>query len=170
MRLLLLMTLGCYGVTLAHADNLPPLQMLQSLHDAESFKRSKLAPIEVKQILRQVKATAFEIPKSWQKELRARPISLQRITTDVAQHMGMSLEAECCLDTCAFNHPCKASRGKRRTTLGREHERRLGILFALKPPQCPGGGRGRLHQNQRLGNLADLWGLPQLPKAYGQRA
>jgi hypothetical protein len=77
MRLLLLMTLSFCCVSPAHADNLPPLQKLQRLHDAESFQQSKLAATAVQQMLQQIKATAFDTPKSWQKELRVRRISLQ---------------------------------------------------------------------------------------------
>jgi hypothetical protein len=46
-------------------------------------------------------------------------------------------EAEARFDARALDHPGEACRRERRAALRREHERRLLLLFALKPPQCP---------------------------------
>jgi hypothetical protein len=53
-----------------------------------------------------------------------------------AAAFGVLLEREVGFDPHTFHHTGKAGSGERAIPLGREYERRLGILFALKPPQC----------------------------------
>ncbi len=67
---------------------------------------------------------------------RVVPLVGQGVAACVAQHMGMRLERELGFDASTFHHTGKAGSGERAAPFGREHERRLGILFALNPPQC----------------------------------
>lgn len=131
MRVLLLMTLSFYGVALVRADNLPPLQMLQRLHGEESFQQSELAPIEVNQILHQVKATAFDNPKSWQKELRVRRVSLHSVEGLVVQ--GSNL-------LCGATGNCQ-------TWVFRKDRRRWVSLFLGQAPIASGFGFTKLVTN-----------------------
>jgi hypothetical protein len=123
MRLLLSVTLSLWA-TLAHAEILPPLQTLQRLHDAESFRQSKLAPTEVRQILQQIKATAFDTAKSWQKELRVRRISLQSVDGLIVQ--GSDL-------LCGATGNCQ-------TWVFRKDRRRWISLFPNQAPVAAGFG------------------------------
>ena len=67
----------------------------------------------------------------------ARIVSLvrERVAAGVPEHVRMRLEAQLGHRACAFDHASEASRREWRAALRREHERRLGILFTLKPPQ-----------------------------------
>ena len=47
----------------------------------------------------------------------------------------MRFEAKLRINSCPLDHASEAGRGERRATLRREHEWRLGLLLALKPPQ-----------------------------------
>ena len=51
--------------------------------------------------------------------------------------VGVSLEAELCLDTSALHHARKTCRRERRPPPAGEHERRLGILLTLQLAQGP---------------------------------
>jgi hypothetical protein len=61
----------------------------------------------------------------------------ESIAAGVPQHVGMGLEAKARLNARPLHQARKASRGEWRAAFGREHERGLGLLFALKPPQRP---------------------------------
>jgi hypothetical protein len=51
------------------------------------------------------------------------------------QHVRVGLEAQTRFSASPRNHAREACGAERRPTLRREHERRLGVLFALKAPQ-----------------------------------
>jgi hypothetical protein len=53
----------------------------------------------------------------------------------MSQHVRMDLEANFSFSACPFDHACESSGGEGRCPLRREHERRLALLLALKPPQ-----------------------------------
>jgi hypothetical protein len=55
------------------------------LQNAETIAKIKLSPPELKQIVSAVEATAFDAPDSWEKELRARRISLRAVPGLVLQ-------------------------------------------------------------------------------------
>ena len=55
----------------------------------------------------------------------------QRIAAGMSEHVRMRLEAELRLDPCSLDHPGEAGRCEWRSTLGRERERRFGLLLAL---------------------------------------
>jgi hypothetical protein len=85
LRLPTLVTLVFCGLTLAQAGDLPPLSALQHLKNTETFQQAKLTSAEFKQILKQVKSSAFDIPQSWEKELRVRPVLLQSVRGLIVQ-------------------------------------------------------------------------------------
>ena len=61
----------------------------------------------------------------------------QRETTGVPQHVRVNLEGEPGSLASARQHAGKPCRSEGRAALGREHERRLGILLPLQPTQHP---------------------------------
>jgi len=61
----------------------------------------------------------------------------QRKATGVAQHVRVNLQGEAGSLASALQHAGKPRRCEGRAALGREHERRLGILLPLQPTQRP---------------------------------
>ena len=57
------------------------------------------------------------------------------VAAGVPQHVRMGFEPQLRFGPCALDHAGKPRRGERRSPLRGEHERRLGLLFALEPPQ-----------------------------------
>ena len=53
----------------------------------------------------------------------------------VAQHVRVDLHIEAYSLTSALDHRLKATLGEWRAAFRCEHERRFGVLLALKPPQ-----------------------------------
>jgi hypothetical protein len=72
--------------------------------------------------------------------------------TGVPQHMRVSLEAQAGALTSALDHAGKAGGREGRAALGPEHERRLGLLLALKPSQGPQSSQFRVKSSS-------LWSL-----------
>jgi hypothetical protein len=68
---------------------------------------------------------------------RVMPSVRQRVPTGVPEHVRVGLEAKPRLDASPLDHPREPCRGERRSALRRKDEGRLGLLFALSPPQCP---------------------------------
>jgi hypothetical protein len=65
------------GTTSAQASNAPPrISMSLNLSGQETFLAAKLSAAERKQIIDQVEKTSFDVPDSWDAELRVRRISL----------------------------------------------------------------------------------------------
>lgn len=62
---------------------------MDHLKDTETWQQVRLSGFEVNQILKQVEATAYDTPESWQKELRVRRVSLKSADGLVVQ--GTSL-------------------------------------------------------------------------------
>jgi len=61
------------GPALSQALRIPPMRSLAGAQDLQS---ARLAPAEIKGILKQVEETSFDYPDSWQAELRVRRVSL----------------------------------------------------------------------------------------------
>jgi hypothetical protein len=61
----------------------------------------------------------------------------QRVAASGPEHMRVRLEGELCLPACTLDHPGKPGGAKGCPALRCEHEGRLGLLLALKPPQRP---------------------------------
>src|SRR5262249_37615621 len=65
------------GMTSATASNLPrKINWLKDLSLDETFLAAKLDAVERKQIIDQVEKTSFDVPDSWESELRVRRVSL----------------------------------------------------------------------------------------------
>jgi hypothetical protein len=59
----------------------------------------------------------------------------KRVTASMAQHVRMSLEAKTRFAPSPLDHAGKACSGEGCSAFRREHEGRLGVLFALKASQ-----------------------------------
>lgn len=68
---------------------------------------------------------------------RVVPLVSQGVAAGVPEHVRVSLEAQLSLSPCSLDHAGKPSGAEGRSPFGREHERRLGLLLALKSPQRP---------------------------------
>jgi uncharacterized protein YecT (DUF1311 family) len=65
------------GTPSAAASNLPRnINWLKDLSDNETFLAAKLSAAERKEIIDQVEKTSFDVPDSWESELRVRRVSL----------------------------------------------------------------------------------------------
>ena len=63
------------------------------------------------------------------------PLVGERVTAGVPEHVRVRFEAQFGLDPCPLHHAGKASGGEWRPSLRGKHERRLGLLLALKAAQ-----------------------------------
>lgn len=66
----------CVGPLFVGSQGPPSFAPVTELNADETFNSATLTAVERKQILDQVEATSFDIPDSWDKELRVRRISL----------------------------------------------------------------------------------------------
>jgi len=60
-------------IALAQSVSIPPMDSLKA---SETLQAAKLSSPEIKQICEQLETTSFDIPDSWEKELRGRRVSL----------------------------------------------------------------------------------------------
>ena len=61
------------AIALAQSVSLPPMDHLKA---SETLQAAKLSSSEVKQICEQLETTSFDLPDSWERELRGRRVSL----------------------------------------------------------------------------------------------
>jgi hypothetical protein len=61
------------AIALAQSVSLPPMDHLKA---KETLQAAKLSSPEIKQICEQLEATSFDVPDSWETELRGRRVSL----------------------------------------------------------------------------------------------
>ena len=66
---------------------------------------------------------------------RVVPSVRQSVPAGVPKHVRVGLEAKPCLLPCTLDHAGEACRAERCPSFRGEHERRLGLLFALEAPQ-----------------------------------
>jgi hypothetical protein len=62
------------------------------------------------------------------------PAISELVSASVSEHVRVRLEDKPCASPGAIDHAGEAGGSERRPALRGEHERRLGVLFALKPP------------------------------------
>jgi hypothetical protein len=61
------------AIALAQSVSIPPMDHLKA---SETLRAAKLSSTEIKQICEQVETTSFDVPDSWEKELRGQRVSL----------------------------------------------------------------------------------------------
>ena len=61
------------AIALAQSVSLPPMDHLKA---SETLQAAKLSSPEIKQICEQLETTSFDVPDSWETELRGRRVSL----------------------------------------------------------------------------------------------
>ena len=70
------------GTVLAQGVKLPAMSQLK---ESETLRAAKLAPSEQKQIFEEIEGVSFDLPDSWDSELRARRVSLGAVEGLVLQ-------------------------------------------------------------------------------------
>jgi len=75
------------------------------------------------------------VPEVCLQRPRVVPLVGERVAAGVPEHVRVGFEPQLRFGACALDHAGKPRRGERRSPLRGEYERRLGVLFALKPPQ-----------------------------------
>ena len=61
------------AIALAQSVSIPPMDHLKA---SETLQAAKLSSTEIKQICEQLETTSFDVPESWETELRGRRVSL----------------------------------------------------------------------------------------------
>src|SRR5438552_13765566 len=61
------------AIALAQSVSIPPMDHLKA---SETLQAAKLSSTEIKQICEQLETTSFDVPDSWETELRGRRVSL----------------------------------------------------------------------------------------------
>ena len=61
------------AIALAQSVSIPPMDSLKA---SETLQAAKLSSPEIKQICEQLETPSFDVPDSWEKELRGRRVSL----------------------------------------------------------------------------------------------
>jgi hypothetical protein len=84
------------------------IDWLKDLSANETFPAAKLTAPEQKEIIDQVESTSFDIPDSWQTELRVRRISLGQLDGLIIRGSGLLCGGTGNCETWVFRH----SRGK----------------------------------------------------------
>ncbi len=124
------------AIALAQSVSIPPMDSLKA---SETLQAAKLSSPEIKQICEQLETPSFDVPDSWEKELRGRRVSLGNEDGLVIQGTELLCGGTGNCQTWVLRRSPGSVLLSPQGTAGREGSLQMTVISCLKCSSVPAG-------------------------------